>query len=778
MNDNHAPKSMPNAGDGPPAGLASVPLAAPIPQEMMGHAKLTPSGSFEAGTYQTFTLVYTAGDYGVDDSGSLRICFRFASDQTPPQFKDPEAPGYTTVVASNGAILDYRFDVKGNVRPWDKTLYIKVVQGYLKEGDTITVVFGDTSQGSPGARVQTFCEESFEFQVLVDPIATFLYQPVPEQPVIKVVPGKPAGYAAVLPTRRAAGETFTLKAKGEDIWGNPSDQCDITFALSANMPVDGLPETLTLKPGEFAQTVEGLSVAQTGDLVITLTSQDGKTTLTTNPLRLTQEGEFRHFWGDLHGQSEETVGTGSAYEYFAFARDRAFVDITAHQGNDFQMTGAFWKELNGICAEFDKPGEFVAFPGYEWSGNTALGGDRNVFFPEEGRTIRRSSHAMLEDRSDVDKDALTAGELFEAFATDGEWDVRMYAHCGGRFADIKLAHDGRFEKSVEVHSSWGTFEWLFHDALEMGYRVGIVCNSDGHKGRPGASYPGASMFGAIGGLTCFLTDKLDRASILDCIDKRRHYGSTGGNGGRMVIDMSMAFDGEAVVYNNDPKVYPDAKGTKAASAMMGDIVNLKSGGARLEADIRAAAPIERIEIFNGKTLLETIRPYDNARENRIRLVWEGAKYRGRARQVYWDGTAEIEGNAIASVRPINFYNPDKTLEQTGPGGLAWKALTTGNFGGFDLWTEQAKGGKLSFKGGPVSFEIDLDDIGEEDMVFDASEILTQRVRLFRLPAALPETHAKISMPIEVGGDGDNPILIKLTQEDGTVAWTSPVYIYR
>ena len=71
-----------------------------------------------------------------------------------------------------------------------------------------------------------------------------------------------------------------------------------------------------------------------------------------------------------------------------------------------------------------------------------------------------------------------------------------WAQCGGRYADIVMAHDGRLEKSVEVHSAWGTFEWLVEDAFRMGYRVGIVGNSDGHKGRPGASYPGAGWFGA------------------------------------------------------------------------------------------------------------------------------------------------------------------------------------------------------------------------------------------------------------------------------------------
>ena len=51
----------------------------------------------------------------------MRICFRFASDQTRPQFENPTGPNYTTIVASNNAVLNYHYDPKGNVRPWDRT---------------------------------------------------------------------------------------------------------------------------------------------------------------------------------------------------------------------------------------------------------------------------------------------------------------------------------------------------------------------------------------------------------------------------------------------------------------------------------------------------------------------------------------------------------------------------------------------------------------------------------------------------------------------------------
>ncbi len=767
-----------DAGLPPAGGLASRPLSGAIPAAELGAVTLTPGGDFVAGSYQTFTLTYTAGKFGIDDSGSLRICFRFASDQTRPQFEDPKGPNYTTITASNSAVLQYHYDPKGNVRPWDRTLYIKVVRGFLRAGDSITVTFGDTSGGSPGMRLQTFCEDSFEFHTLVDPIATYCYQPLPEQPTIRIVPGAPETFVAVVPTLRRVGESFALKFKAEDRWGNPSDRCDVTLRLESNVAVEGLPETVRLKPGDFAGSVEGLSVAAPGDVEIRLLHQDGRVAAAANPLRIVEGAELLHFWGDLHGQSEETIGTGSARQYFAFARDRAFLDATGHQGNDFQITSPFWCELDALCAEFDEAGRFVAIPGYEWSGNTGLGGDRNIYFPEEGRVLRRSSHALVEDRSDIATDANSAAALFEALAANREWDVVGYAHCGGRYADVKMAHDGRFEKSMEVHSSWGTFEWLVQDAFEMGYRVGIVANSDGHKGRPGASYPGASLFGAVGGLTCFLAEDLSREAILESMRKRRHYGTTGGPGGRMVIDVRAAFETSGTLYHDDPRLGP-SEGYAASEALMGDIVHLPSGSAELRVNIAAAALIERVDIFNGLEHLETIRPYRQEElGNRIRVIWEGAEYRGRFRQVIWDGAAHLSDNRIVDARAINFFNRDKTLERTSDTALAWRALTTGNIGGFDLWVEDPYGGTLKIETPLVKCGVPLEEIGLEDEVFDASGVLPRYLKLFRLPAENPHRKISFTRSIALRPEGDNPIFIRLTQEDGTLAWTSPIYLYR
>ena len=156
-----------------------------------------------------------------------------------------------------------------------------------------------------------------------------------------------------------------------------------------------------------------------------------------------REGCFAGYWGDMHGQSGESIGITTSRQYFDFARNKAFLDATGHQANDFQINNAFWAYLNELSAEYNDEGTFVTLPGYEWSGNTAVGGDRNVYFRSEGRQIRRSSHALLTDRSDLDTDASDANRLFEVLQ---EEDCVVYAHVGGRYADTAYAHNPRLER--------------------------------------------------------------------------------------------------------------------------------------------------------------------------------------------------------------------------------------------------------------------------------------------------------------------------------------------
>ena len=167
--------------------------------EHMGSIALSPAGPFVAGSYAELTLVYTAGTFGIDDTGMLKISWRTTSDMSKPQFDKPQAANFTTVEASNGAKLEVWFD-RTNIRPWANTIMIRVGRGYLRAGDTLTIRMGDRRQGSPGYRLQTNVEAQVEFRSSVDAFATYEFCEL-KHPTFDLVAGHEVDDLAVLPER-------------------------------------------------------------------------------------------------------------------------------------------------------------------------------------------------------------------------------------------------------------------------------------------------------------------------------------------------------------------------------------------------------------------------------------------------------------------------------------------------------------------------------------------------------------------------------------------------
>lgn len=737
----------------------------------LGRFEIAPAGPIEAGSHVALVGTYTAGKFGIDDSGGIKLSWRTASDSGKPQFSNPRAPNFVTAQASNGAGLAIEYN-RNNIRPWVNTILVRMIGGYLKEGDHIEIRIGDRSQGSLGYRIQTCCDKDFQFKPFVDAFATYDFVPLPDSPRLELRPGPVARWKAHLPTLLALGETFRLAIVPEDRWGNPTDMAEQTLRLETNIPVDGLPASVKFDGREMTKCLEGLSVNSTGDLVIDLIDEFGNRAGRSNPLRITKECGLRHYWGDLHGQSNETVGTNTIDDYFDFARNKAFVDMTAHQGNDFQIDDGFWAKINRLADAYDEPGRFVALPAYEWSGNTTVGGDHNVFYFQEGRPIFRSSAVLLADSELADPICSTSGDLFKALRDE---EAVVISHVGGRYANLSVAHDGHTERSVEIHSCWGTFEWLLHDAFDLGLRVGVICHSDDHKGRPGAAYPGAATFGAIGGLTCYRMAKLDRDALRQALRGRNHYGTTGA---RMFLDVSAQFDNDAEVLPDEAD--PDTRqGIPSRTATMGNIAYTSDEAVTLKVDANGTTPIERICFFNGSNLVATYRPQDEiGNSRRLRVLWEGAAYRGRNREVFWKGCIRLTGNGANRVSAFNFFNVDKPVLFSSEGNqIEFDSVTTGNLAGVDIWLRAADKGILQFRSNQADFDLDIATITSEDSTMEL-EGLAKRVRVFRLPEEMSTAPFSATSRIALKSGTDNPLYVRITQEDGHQAWSSPIYVHR
>ena len=338
-----------------------MPFSTYLP-EHMGSIRLAPLGPFVAGSYAELTLTYTAGTFGIDDTGMVKISWRTTSDMAKPQFDDPAAPNYTTVEASNAAQLEVRFD-RLNIRPWANTLLIRVGRGYLRAGDTLTVRFGDRRQGSPGFRLQTNCEERVSSSR-----PRSMRSPPTNSPSCRSSrasrwwrgrqrTGRRSGHRWQWSANRSASPSWP---RTSGVTRRPKPRR--ASPLCRRGRCAGLPERVAIKTAMARGCWTISSSTPPGDLELRFMA-DGAELARANPLRVVAAAPLRRYWGDLHGQSGETIGMGSAESYFRYARDKAFIDIVGHQGNDFQITDAFWQELNRLTAAFDVPGRFVCVPG-------------------------------------------------------------------------------------------------------------------------------------------------------------------------------------------------------------------------------------------------------------------------------------------------------------------------------------------------------------------------------------------------------------------------------
>ncbi|MGI9422176.1 MAG: DUF3604 domain-containing protein, partial [Hyphomicrobiaceae bacterium] len=299
--------------------------------------------------------------------------------------------------------------------------------------------------------------------------------------------------------------------------------------------------------------------------------------------------------------------------------------------------------------------------------------------------------------------------------------------------------------------------------------------SDGHKGRPGASYPGSSTFGAYGGLTCFLCDSLDRDAIFEAMRRRHHYGTTGC---RMHLGVRVSVPGGGTLFERNPDAVPDTPNRVVDTAIMGDIVKTSANSVELSCEVTAHAGIERIEIRNGETVLETVRPHaDTELGDRIRVLWSGAEYRGRGRNTTWRGRAQLSDAKISRFETINHWNPERFFEQRGSNSVLWDTVTTGNFMGFDVWLEESRAGQLNVTTNHGDLSIGLGDVGAADHELDAGG-LARKLRVFRLPDQSLDRSMTVSRTVSLNEVGDTPIWICVTTEDGYQAWSSPIYLIR
>jgi hypothetical protein len=247
---------------------------------------------------------------------------------------------------------------------------------------------------------------------------------------------------------------------------------------------------------------------------------------------------------------------------------------------------------------------------------------------------------------------------------------------------------------------------------------------------------------------------LDRESVVASLRARHFYATTGN---RCLVDVKV-------------------EAGQGRSAMMGDVICAAGDSTpRLYVRVAGTAPVESIQVRNGLQVVETLRPYgERDLGHRIEVVWSGAEVRGRARMVSWDGSLRVQDNALRAVTAVNFWNPE-AQPAVQPDRVSWRSVTTGGTAGLILELEASGTGVLELETLQGRLTCPIQSLGLEPLTV-ACGGLGKQIAVYRLPAR--ECPREFSFDLSLGHlhEGDNPVYVRVTQEDGHMAWTSPVYL--
>lgn len=725
----------------------------------LGYAELLSGDKLTAGMPSTIHIVYTVGRYGLDENAGIRLAWRSVSDWEQPQFKEPDAYGFSTVSTTGSAKLVP--SMSPYQRPFHNSLVIKVREAPLFEGDKIDIILGDTSQGSPGLRTQSFAESAHEIKVLVDPFNTNRYEPLPQSIHIGVTSSPANEIQLVAPSRVVPGEDFEMTVRVLDEWGNPCT--DFTGDVNVGV-LSGQAEVVSrvhLEPADRGfKRFGGNRLSQMDTVYFWAECPKEKLYTVSNACTGQAQSEYRLYWGDIHGQTDFTVGTGSLDEYFQFAQGPAALDVSGWQGNDLEVTPKKWEEVKRVTKKYNHPGRSITFLGYEWSGNFPGGGDHNVYFLHDDGELHPSSHWSTDADFDENSrcDRYPINELFDTFR--GRKDVMIVPHIGGRPANLDY-YDPEFIPNIEIHSHHGTFEWFAHDAMRRGLKVGFVASSDDHTCRLGLSYAlqntgqAANAFDTKSGLVAIYAKELTREAIWEALKARRCYAVTFGR-----IDLQ----------------------THIGTLMMGQEGSCTEPPT-VEVAVKGTAPLDHIEFFrNNDCIYRWVpeqKPCIDGRK-RVKILWSGVRNTGRSKSAKWDGTLYIDAGKICGVTERAFDTFQQGVTTRSNQIVSWKSSTSGDIDGLILDIEAPEQAVLHFTSKLKCFQVALGDLSTEPMVFPAGgENLKVEVSLTGTDMEQWNTEtycAQMSFCDKEAEYGQHAYWVKAVQQDGQMAFSSPIFI--
>ena len=518
----------------------------------LGRAAFVDADTATVGSYGSFVLRFTVGRAGMATGGGLRVATQhdFEWDMwggTRMQDDAPKQPNFLTYGTSTGARLRWRaVNLNFEYFPWQRVNEFILEGAGLQAGDRIEIVFGDRSGGSPGVEIQPMDESAFEQRVFVDAFGEGEFLPIADRPQLVFVGAAARKLVVLAPTDWEAGRSNWVNVWVDDGFGNPASGYRSTVSLAVAGGGVDLPQPRTYRADDRgAYRFRGVSFEHPGTYRVIARDSEGRET-ESNPIIVHERSpERKIFWGDLHTHTKYSDGRGTPAEMFEFGRRYAALDFCAISDHAFITTDAMWEDIKATTKRFHRPGEYVTFLGYEWSGPREVGGDHNVYTTADEMPLVRSflsyNYANYRQYHGPARQAGHVEDLFRSLAESyRDENMLTIPHYGGRPGNPEW-HNSRLQRGIEVFSDHRRSEDWVATFLERGHRVGVVASTDNHSGNAGYGVRRRSVVRGQDGavfsrfspaergtaLVAVHAGALTRDAVFQGIYHRRTYATTG-----------------------------------------------------------------------------------------------------------------------------------------------------------------------------------------------------------------------------------------------------------
>ncbi len=488
-----------------------------------------------AASIQRIELSFEVGELGIDEGGMLFVMPEPFWSWSEAQVTNPSDFGYTTATAQSGGV---------ELLPGSPGATFQVEGRALEPGERIDIVVG---AGPRGTRVDEFAERGSEILIAVDADGDGMRRWLAESVQLDIVAHAGVQIVAFGPAEVAPGDSIEVSVAIVDANGSrarwPMDSGDESGLAKGTFEIKRI-DGPTLAALGLASVITSRSLPD-DPLRIRFSSPNHESTIrlsihgrgtlegfetTVNPI-VVRDSPTRLVWGDLHGHSRLSDGTGTPDDYFSYARDVARLDVIALTDHDhwgvrpLDEYPSLAESILQSALRFNEPGSFVTIPGYEWT--NWLHGHRHVlYFSEEAPIFSAIDPAT--DRPD---------ELWDALR--GKPALTFAHHSAGEPVATNWFYppDPELEPLTEITSIHGMSEAadaplpvlgaipgnFVRDALLRGYKLGFVGSGDSHDGHPGLAH----LVTGQSGLAAIFTESLDWSGLLAAMKQRRTFATNG-----------------------------------------------------------------------------------------------------------------------------------------------------------------------------------------------------------------------------------------------------------